>query len=216
MDKSGKVLELGWEPRNWQHLFLQSDPDNMVHLSSPAHFEPPSKGIESACTGPLACLTHDHQFRKIDKTDLDSDDPDVIFLMLYRVVLYDAALIPRGESLARSWGQSAKAHRSPAVRNAWIPYSREFEKTRRRTRALAAELGKHWYQRQTRESLESPVVKVSEVFFRSRLRFAASLSYKQGGAVSVIPIQDNLHKAIAVVLSEDSNRFADMANTIGR
>ena len=211
MDKSGKVLELVWEPKNWQHLIMQSNPDNVVHWSNPTHYVPPLKGIDSACTGPLACLTHDQQFRKIDKSNLDCNDSDVIFLMLYRVVLYDAALVPHGESLSRSFGRSAASNRSKAVRNIWIPHSRKFENIRNRSRCLATSLGRYWYQRQSLKSLTLPVVKVSEVFFRSRLRFAASLAYAQGGVVSVIPVEDNLHKAIAVSLCKESNSFAATA-----
>ena len=211
MDKSGKVLELGWEPKNWQHLLLQSSPDNVVHFSNPAHYEPPSKGIDSACTGPLACLTHDQQFKKIDKMNLDCNDAHVIFLILYRVVLYDAALVPRGESLSSSFGRSAASNRSKAVRNTWIPHSRKFENIKNQTRYLANSLGRYWYQRESPNSLTLPVVKATEVFFRSRLRFAASLAYEPGGVVSVIPMEDNLHKVIAVSLSKDSKNFAAAA-----
>ncbi len=213
-DASGKVLELRWEPKNWMHLFMQSSPDNAVDLSNAAHFKPQLIGIDNACSGPLACLHHDQQFSKIDLPALEFCDPDVVFLAAYRAALYDASLISHGESMLRFWKQYPSSHRNSAVRNNWIANKRRFENVKSRTRKLATELGKYWYQRRNHNSVKTPVVGVTNLNFRSSLRFSASLTFKDDGVVSVFPSEGHLHTLVAVFWSRDTTQLSDITKQL--
>lgn len=213
-DASGKVLELRWEPKNWKHLFMQSSPDNAVDLSNAGHFEPQLIGIDNACSGPLACLNHDQQFSKIDRPALEFCDPDVVFLTAYRAVLYDASLISHGESLLHFWKQSPSSHRSSAVRNNWITNKRRFENVKSRTGRLATKLGKYWYERRNHNSVKTPVAGVTNMNFRSSLRFSASLTFRDEGVVSVFPSEGHVHKLVSVFWSRDTTQLSDITKQL--
>ena len=63
-------------------------------LSHP-HLEFKDVGIRQASTGTFACQTHEEEFKKIDTTPMDFDDPEILNLLLYRAVLREIWLLSR-------------------------------------------------------------------------------------------------------------------------
>lgn len=202
--RSGKVLELQWGVGQWEHLFLSSSEASPATLD-PDQFEPRSVGTGDACVRWFACKDHDDEFRPIDVMDLDFSDPVVPFLCVYRSTLYSADLLRMGISAMRNWDRKAMNHPRKAVRMEWMKNKADIERILIKNQRISTELGKVWYIKKTHGKFDPDVVSEQLFAFRSRVRFAACISYRRDITVVIFPYEEDYHMMGVLHLIEDAD-----------
>ena len=76
--------------KNPQLIYRQDEGGN-----SHPHLEFKNVGVRQASIGTFACQTHEDDFKKIDTTPMDFEDPEILNLLLYRAVLREIWLLSR-------------------------------------------------------------------------------------------------------------------------
>ena len=201
---SGKVLELQWGVNQWQHFFLNTSETNPATLD-PDRFEPRPVGTHDACVRWFACTKHDGEFHPIDVMDLDFDDPVVPFLCVYRSTLYAADLLRMGISAMRGWDRTAMNHPRKEVRAEWMNAKIDIQDMLLKNQQISIELGRMWHIKKTYRQFDPDVVSGQLFTFRSRVRFAACVSYGTAVTVVVFPYEEDLHKMGVLHLTKDAD-----------
>ncbi len=217
-DNTGKVLQLRWGVRKWQDFFISSNEANPIDLNTADAFHPQRVGTGDACVGWFACKDHDNEFHPIDGEDLDFSDYTVRFLIAYRAALHAADLARVGERLF-AWDKQFLNSPHMKMRAEWSKIRGTLKVEIPRARSTATRLGKIWYTWKKYGEFDPNFISGQTLFFRSRLKFAACVSYGKGLLVVVYPGEEDQHMMGLLNLAEDSvsaeedkQRLAQMAN----
>ncbi len=200
--RSGKVFELQWGVNQWEHFFLATSETNPTTLD-PDRFEPRPVGTGDACVRWFACKDHDAEFYPIDVMNLDFSDPVVPFLCFYRSTLYAADLLRMGTSATSDWDRKAMNHPRVEVRVEWRRNRNSMKEVLLKNQHIVTELGKVWYLKKAYRKFALDIVSGQLFTFRSRVRFAACVSYGGDVTVVVFPYEEDLHKMGVLHLAED-------------
>ena len=203
---SGKVLELRWRVSKWDHFFVSSSETNPIDLNTADAFEPQSVGTGDACVRWFVCEDHDKKFEPVDVGEPDFSDPTVRFLCAYRAALYAADLSRLGKRLLQEWDERILRNASKLLRVQWIKEKGALKTGIPSAQSIATRLGKIWcvWNAHTEEEFDPNVVSGQLLPFRSRLKYAACVSYGQGLCVMVFPVGEDRHKMGILHLAEGS------------
>ena len=211
---SGKVLDLRWGIRRWEHLFVSSSEANPIDLNATDAFDPQPVGTGDACVRWFACKDHDNEFSPIDIEELDLDDPIVRFLCIYRATLYVADIARLGKRLLKDWDKPIMRNGLPQQRSQWVQDRGTLKTGTPSAQYTATRLGKVWYDWKTRGGLDTDFVSGQLLPFRSRLKFAACAPYGQDLYVVVFPVSEDRHKLGILHLAEHSDSVAEETETL--
>ena len=207
--KSGKVMELGWDVREWRRLLQSSDEEHPVDLGDPSTFKPREMGIRDACARWLACELHDNKLGPVDVHFPDFNVPAIRLLAVYRAILCAADMCRHRQLLHRQWDK--KLSRSPikALRFHWRRETANVDKAFDIAHDSAEWLGKMWFANEQRRALDPSIIPVQVSRFRSTLKFAACLLYGAGVAVVVSPEGQDLHNVAMLYLADEEDMVKD-------
>ena len=211
VDKDSNVLELQWGVSNLMHLFLESSPKRTVDLFDPATFEPITVGRRDASVGKFACGDHDPMFDDIDYAEPDIESPIVRFLLNYRVLLYITDLLKQGSLLITDPEKHSRAMRDSSVKTRvdWLNSRERIRSELLRARSRAIQLGKTWLAKdEDGAGIDPNLVSGRLVYFRSKLKFAASLLYGEDLTITVAPLDNDQHRMAITHLTEISDYVA--------
>ncbi len=209
VDENDEVLELQWGVGNMMHLFLQSNPRRTIDLFDPATFEPIRVGRRVASVGKFACGEHDVMFDDIDYAEPDSEDPNVKFLLTYRVSLYITDLLKQAALLVGNPEPHKRNMRSSeTIRIEWLKSRERINVELPRARFRSDRLGKIWFAKENEVNIDPNLVSGQLLYFRSRLKFAASLLYGEDLTITVTPLDNDHHRMAITHLTEVSDSVA--------
>ena len=203
---TGKVMELRWGFKQWEHLVVSSDEEHPIHFLNPLTYTPPLVGIGSAGTGRFSCDQHDKEFSLIDESSPDLDDPRVPFLTLYRNLSYLNYLTQMAQVFVNQ--NYPRQMQDPEVANriVWRQATQRLRKAESWIKPLTVEIGVIWHGSRDSQDILAGQVLARDWEFRSAIKFAASLIYDgtdgDSLAITVVPLDKDWHKMTAVGLSQ--------------
>ena len=205
-EKTGKVLEFQWGVGNIMNLFLSSSPESPVDLYDPVTFEPIGVGTGDASVGKFACGGDDQEFGKIDCAEPNIENPTVSFLLTYRPLLYLADLLNQGSLLVEDQARHRHIMRGTykKARSDWLMCRERIRSEQPRVRSRVVQFGKIWCEKEESADIDPNLVSGQLLWFRSKLRFAASMFYGDGLAITVTPTENDWHRMAITHLEEDS------------
>lgn len=217
-DKRGRdnqVLVTIWEVGAFSHLFMSSSEEQPIDLT-PSTFEPHPQGVDDASTGRFACSVHEPNiFDPIDVAEPDFTDPEVLFLIEYRIYLYANSLLLGGKWMYDNWNREIM--RSPNVfrRAGWIKKRDEIKQLLPQIEALVSHLGELWFAKKRGANVAPQVVSGQLFRFRSSLKFAACMFYGRSSAVAVFPTGGDWHSmGITRLIKDDAADDADTTKLV--
>ena len=207
--KSGKVMELGWDVREWRRLLQGSDEEHPVNLGDPSTFVPRDSGTHDACARWFACDLHDNKFGPVDVRFPDFNVPMVRFLAVYRAVLCAADICRQRRLLHQQWNKRFMRSAIKAQRVHWMKETANVGKAFEIAHNSADWLGKLWFAREQTGDLDPCPIPGQVLRFRSTLKFAACLFYGAGVAVMVSPEEQDLHSIAMLYLADEGDIVRD-------
>ena len=206
---TGKVMELGWDVREWGRLLLGSDEEHPMDLDDPSTFVPRDLGTHDACARWFACELHDGEFGPIDGAEPDSNDSTVRFLTMYRALLCAADLCRHRQQLHQRWNKQFIRSPNKAQRAHWAFETAEVQWALKMANDSADSLGRIWYAKKDSGHLDPNLIAGQVLYFRSTLRFAACVIYGAGVAATVVPSEKDVHKIVLLYLASEENDVKD-------
>ena len=221
-----KVLELQWGVSQYRELFFSVERERQVQ--EPTTFEPSKRPTGDVCIGWFACKRcdhddefqpdHDAEFQPTDVADPDFCAPEIRFLAGYRIALFVADQLRLAIELYRLWDQIVKKEvaNKPRERPLWLGENEKLKKGIRKAEKTVKLLGKHWHARKTGGTFDLDVVSAQVLTFRSKLRLAGGVSYGKATAITVFPVQEDLHKMGIFYLRRDSDLAGEDIERLGK
>ena len=206
---TGKVMELGWEVREWGRLLLSSDEEHPMDLDDPSTFVPRDVGTHDACARWFACELHDGEFGPIDGAEPDFNDSTIRFLIMYRALLCASDLCRHRQLLHKRWNKQFMRSHNRAQRAHWAIETAEVHRALKMANDTADSLGRIWYAKKDSGRLDPNLIAGQVLNFRSTLRFAACVIYGAGVAATVVPSEKDMHKIVLLYLAGEENDVKD-------
>ena len=130
-DKDGQVVVLEWGVTEWRNWIFSGSRDSSAKLQDPTMTDLRRRSHNDACVGWFACelLSHDREFQKrgIDVANPNFSDPEVRFLVAYRLTLFQVDQYRLVTNLARGWRQSAMRNPDSRKRALWLSENKKRE-----------------------------------------------------------------------------------------
>ena len=202
---TGKVMELGWDVREWGRFLLSSDEERPMDLEDASTFVPRDVGTHDACARWFACELHDGEFGPIDGAEPDFTDSTVRFLTVYRTVLCAADLCRHRQQLHQQWNKRFMRSPNKRQRVHWAIETAEVQGALKMANAAADSLGRIWYTKKDSGHLGPSLIAGQVVNFRSTLRFAACVICGVGVAATVVPSEKDMHKIVLLYSASEEN-----------
>ena len=201
---SGKVMELRWGANQWQHLLSSSDEEHPLNFQDPLIYKPPRLGKGDACTGRFSCLEHDQVFGKyIDPENRNLKDPKVLFLIMFRSVLFYRYLTDMADSVIDQFQVGVMRSNDVGLRMTWVTNKQDLTSVTQWIQPLSIEMSKNWYRNEGTQVWPSEAVLTDDLEFRSKLRFAASIIYHTNKghliSITVLPLEQDRHRMLVVI-----------------
>ena len=211
---NGKVMEEFWGFGDFVNLFIKGNEENPIDLSDPERFRPKLIGIDAASCGRYACKNsstgdHDGEFGLIDVKNPDITNPRVAFLSQYRPKLHGLYQLKRAALIVDLWDKKIMRQARPTDRSQWLKLKILLGQLLPLIQEQVTSLGKIWYAGGDSVNTSSEVIAGRQIYFRSKLTFAASVFYGTSSVASVFPVEDDLHQMGITNFVEDTEHDAE-------
>ena len=207
---NGRVMEVFWGFGDFLNLFIKGNEENPVDLSDTERYRPKPLGIDAASVGRFACKNpstgdHDGEFGPIDVVkNPDFTNPRVAFLSQYRPKLNGLYQLKRIARVMEIRDRQMMRQARPIDRSQWLNTKALMGQLLPFIQDQVSTLGKLWYAGRDSVNTSPVVIAGQQVYFRSKLTFAANVFYGRSSVVSVFPVKDDLHQMGITNFVEDT------------